>query len=328
MTHRAAAFLICGLQSITAQDAAHAPSFQPSFRSETGIVQVPVSVTDIRGGSVEGLAARDFVVLSDGVRQEVTLDSSDTGVAKISLAVAVQTSGISTPALTKIRRIGGMIQPLVIGSGGEAAVLSFDDEVAWLQDFTSDSAAIQRAVKDLKPGAYTQARMFDAIAEVSDRMRHRPGRKVLLVISESRDRGSKINLEQTLEALGRQGIEVFAAHYSAYATTWIAKPEDLPDSPGPNLLAIFTELGRLGKVNAIEALTQGTGCRDYPFVKERGVENAIEKVGIELHSQYLLSFSPRGDSKEMHRIDVSIPGRIDLRVRSRRAWWNGPEIRP
>jgi VWFA-related protein len=320
VTRRAAAFLICGLQSVTAQNTGSAPA----FRAETRIVQVPVSVTDMKGRSVEGLEARDFLVLSDGIRQEVTLDRFDTGVAKISLAIAVQTSGISTPALTKIHRIGGMIQPLVIGSGGEAAVLSFDDGVTWLQDFTPDSAAIQRAVKNLKPGAYMEARMFDAIAEVSDRMKQRSGRKVLLLISESRDRGSKTNFAQAMEAVGSQGIEVFGAHYSAYATTWIAKPEDLPDSPGENLPAIFTELGRLGKVNAIEALTQGTGGSDYPFLKERGVENAIEKLGVEVHSQYILSFSPRGESKGMHRIDVSVTGRGDLRVHSRRAWWPDP----
>jgi VWFA-related protein len=293
MTRRAAAFLICGLQSITAPDTAPTPG----FRSETRIVQVPVSVTDVRGRSVEGLAARDFLVLSDGIKQDVTLDSFDTGVAKISLAIAVQTSEISTPALTKIRRIGDMIQPLVIGSGGEAAVVSFDDKVTWLQDFTPDSAAIQRAVKNLKPGSYVDARMFDAVAEVSDRMKQRSGRKVLLLISESRDRGSKIKFEQAMEAVGSQGIEVFGAHYSAYATAWIARPEDLPDSPGENLLAIFTELGRLGKVNAIEALTQGTGGSDYPFLKERGVESAIEKLGVEVHSQYILSFRREGSRR-------------------------------
>jgi hypothetical protein len=144
---------------------------------------------------------------------------------------------------------------------------------------------------------------------------------VLLLISESRDRGSKVNFQQAVEVVGREGIEVFAAHYSAYATAWIAKPEDLPDSPGANYLAIFTELARLGQVNAIEALTQGSGGSDYPFVKERGIENAIEKLGVEVHSQYILSFSPRGEPKGMHRIDVSLEGRSDLRIHSRRAWW-------
>ena len=102
-------------------------------------------------GSVDGLAARDFKVLDDGVRQEVTVDDFITGLAPISLAIAIQTSGISTPALTKVRRIGGMIQPLVIGQRGEAAIVTFDSEIKWLQDFTSDDDKIRDAVKKLQP---------------------------------------------------------------------------------------------------------------------------------------------------------------------------------
>jgi hypothetical protein len=67
---------------------------------------------------------RDFTMLDDGVQQEVTLDDSDAGLPPISLAIVIQTSGISTPALAKIRRIGSVIQPLVIGPRGTAAVMS------------------------------------------------------------------------------------------------------------------------------------------------------------------------------------------------------------
>jgi hypothetical protein len=40
-------------------------------------------------------------MLDDGVQQEVTLDDF-TGLPPISLAIVIQTSGISTPALAKI----------------------------------------------------------------------------------------------------------------------------------------------------------------------------------------------------------------------------------
>ena len=70
------------------------------FRVQTKVVQVTVSVTDKYGRVVDGLTAPDFRVLDDGVPQEVTVDDFFTGLAPISLAIAVQTSGISTPALT------------------------------------------------------------------------------------------------------------------------------------------------------------------------------------------------------------------------------------
>jgi VWFA-related protein len=310
------------------------------FRVQTKVVQVPVSVTDKTGRNIDGLVARDFSVLDDGVPPEVTLDAFGRGSAPISLAIAIQTSGISTPTLRKIRRIGGMIQPLVIGLRGEAAVVTFDGEITWLQDFTSDDIKIRQAVNNLKPeSAMNQVRMLDAIAAVADRMKERKGRRVLLLVSENRDRGSETTFKQALETVERRGIEVFGAHDSAYATTWISKskdspdlssplvtsaiPSERPDSPpaGVDLLAIFAELARLGQTNAVQALAEATGGSDYPFVKERGIESAIEKLGVEVHSQYILSFPQRENATGLHQIDVSVPSRGDLSIQWRRAYW-------
>jgi len=250
------------------------------------------------------------------------------------LVIAIQTTGISTSALRKIRRIGGMIQPLVIGLRGEAAVLTFDDEITWLQDFTSDDIRTRRAVNNLKSvTAVKQARMLDAIAAVADRMKERKGRRVLLLVSESRDRGSATTFQQALESVMREGIEVFGAGYSAYSTTWIASSKDLPDFSSPpitvndpsaaglDLVAIFAELPRLGQINMVQALTKATGGSDYPFVRERGVEMAIEKLGVEVHSQYILSFPRHQNATGLHQIDVSVPRRRDLLIQWRRAYW-------
>jgi VWFA-related protein len=311
---RGAAFcLLCLVTGSSAQDR--------TFRAETNVVQVPVSVKDTSGRDVENLLARHFTVLDNGVPQQTSLDKFGTGVAPISLAIAIQSSGIAAPALVKIRRIGGMIQPLVIGDRGEAAIVTFDREIQWRQDFTSSSGAIQAAVKALKTGEPMEARMLDAVVEIADRMKARAGRKVLLLISESRDRGSQATFQQALEAVAREGIEVFGAHYSAYSTTWIARPEDLPPPSAPNFLAIFTELARAGKTNDIEALTDATGGFDYPFLKARGIEQSIEKLGVEVHSQYFLSFPRREGAPGMHRIEVAVPGQSELRIRSRRAYW-------
>jgi len=315
------------------------------FRVQTKVVQVPVSVADKNGRKVDGLMASDFIVLDNGMRQVVTVDDFFSGLAPISLAIAIQTSGISTPALAKIRRIGSMIQPLVIGQRGEAAVVTFDSEIKWLQDFTSDDDKIRDAVKKLQPSWADEARMIDAIAAVADHMKERQGRKVLLLISESRDRGSNTKFQRAMEAVERQGIEVFGAHYSAYATGLIAKTKDQPDvppqptsgdpedwaddsPPGVNLLAMGMELARLGKVKPIQVLTRATGGSDYPFLKGSGIENAIEKLGTEVHSQYILSFPQRSDTPGIHGIEVSVPDHADLRIRSRRTYWVGDAQEP
>lgn len=292
-----------------------------SFRIETRVVQVPVTVTDAAGRNVEGLKPADFIVLDDGAPQAIELDTFGTGMAPISLVVAIQSSGISTPAMAKIRRIGGMIQPLVIGHRGEVALATFDNQVRWVQEFTSANEEIQTSVKALTTSVSKQSRMFDAVIAAADRMKDRKGRKVLLLISESRDRGSEGRLTDAIEAIEREGVEVFAAPYSAYSTAWIAKPDDLPPPSAPNYLTVFSELFRLAKTNDVQALTQATGGSEYPFARERAIEKAVENLGAEVHSQYILSFPPARNKKGMHQIEVSTPNRSDLRLRSRQAYW-------
>lgn len=336
MHRRATLFLLCWFDVIAAQT--------PPFHIQTQVVQVPASVTDKNGRRVEGLGTGDFVLLDNGVRQEVTVDDYS-GFEPISLAIAIQTSGISTPALAKIRRIGGLIQPLISGQRGAVAVVTFDRRVTWFQDFTSNDDRIRSALSSLRPEKTLEdARMLDAVAVVAGHMEKRPGRKLLLLISESRDRGSETTIEQAIKAVEQQSIEVFAARYSAYATNLIAKPKDLPDlsshpelpddptvipnpPPAINFMSIFSELARLGHTNSLQALTRATGGIEHSFVKQSGIDSAIEKLGAAVHNQYILSFPQRPDAAPgMHQIDLSVPGRADGQLRWRRAYWaEGPE---
>ncbi len=324
--------LLCCLGVVAAQNRPSEPdnpragnSRRPTFEAQTKVVQVPVIVTTKDGRTVDDLTAGDFRVLDNGVPQAVTMDDFISGLAPLSLAIAIQSSGTSKLALAKINRIGGMIQPLVTGTKGQAAVVTFDKEITWLQDFTRDSSKISAAVKSLKAAPAAAARMFDTIAEIAERMKRRPGRRVVLLISESRDRGSETKFQQAMETVEREGIEVFGAHYSSYGISWIAKPEDFPEQGELNEM-FFAQLARLGTTNPVQALTLATGGSDALFLRERGIEDAIQRLGAEIHSQYILSFPQREDAPGLHpgaphQIEVSVPRRGDLRIRSRRVYW-------
>jgi VWFA-related protein len=317
MPRRAAALLLAFLAPLTKD----APAQQQTFRVQSKVVQVPVVVTDKEGRNIDGLRARDFTVLDNGVPQEVTLDDFAAGLPPISLVVAVQSSQTSQLALADIRRIGAMIQPLVTGQRGEVAVVAFDHDIQWLQDFTRNEDKIHDAIKSLRTGAATGARIFDTIAEAADRMRPRQGRKMLLLISQSNDSGSRSKFQEAVEAVEREGIEVFAAHYSSYAMSWIARSEDFPEKPILDQM-FYAELARIGSINHVRALALATGGSDYSFARQQGIDKAIGQLGAEVHSQYILSFPQRQeDTLGMHQIEVSLPARGDLRIRARQAYW-------
>lgn len=321
MTARGAMLMLVCLAG-QAQEPVRPPDI---FRVESKVVQVPVIVTDKLGRNINALRAADFEVLDNGVPQTVTLDDFSSGLPPISLVVAVQCSRTSQLALPDIRRIAAMIQPLITGARGEAAVLAFDREIRWVQDFTRNEEKIYDAMKSLKTGA-GGARIFDALTEAAERLSPRKGRKVMLLISQSNDSGSHIKLKDAIQTAERDGIEIFAAHYSAYAMSWIARSEDFPDKPTLDQM-FYTELARLGSANHSKALAFATGGVDYSFARQQGLDKAIEQLGAEVHSQYILSFPQHEDTPGVHRIGVSIPGREDLRIRARLSYWVEQESR-
>ncbi len=335
----------------------------PRFGVQSRLVLVPVTVTDAKGRTLDGLEPKDFVVLDNGRPQNAIVDTLATGVAPIALVVAIQTSGISKAVLEKVHKIGAMIQPLVTGERGCAAVVSFSERIAWIQECTGDGSALARAFEQVRTGQTKSARMLDAVSESIERLKQHPNsRRVLLLISESRDRGSQAALPQVALATQTAGVTVYAATYSAFKTAFTTtssaigeprspkvpqtpseqtgtlsggpphcNPNGCPDPPVPladqrvDVLGGIGELVRLGKTNTTQALTKGTGGATFPFTRLQGLEQAIQKLGAELHSQYLLSFIPDDSTGGYHRLEVRVGGG-DFRVRARPGYWSGVKL--
>jgi VWFA-related protein len=148
---RAFPFLLCCVAA--AQD--------QTFHVTTHVVQVPVVVTSKNGRAVDGLAGSDFSVRDNGVSQEIQLDDFAGGLPPVSLVVAIQASGLSKLALPRIRRIAGLIEPVVSGARGEAAVASFDSNIHWLQDFTNSDDKIRAAIRSIEPHGSGGGHMFE-----------------------------------------------------------------------------------------------------------------------------------------------------------------------
>jgi hypothetical protein len=175
---------------------AHTAFGQAQFKTTTQLVLTPVRVTDSAGKTVDGLKAEDFELFENGKLRKFELEST---FEPVSLVVAVQTSGISGPALAKIRKIGSLIQPLIVGDQGAGAVLTFSEQVRMRQDFSDDPVKIGAAFRGIEPDG-SGAAMHDAIAEGVRLLAARENRRrrVLIVIGEARDRSSRLQLDEVI----------------------------------------------------------------------------------------------------------------------------------
>jgi VWFA-related protein len=285
------------------------------------------------------------------------VDSIGTGVAPVALAIAVQTSGISSAVIEKVHKIGPMIRPLVSGERGSVAVMAFDRDVRWLQDWTRDESKISGALLGIRAStsdAARESRLLDAAMQaIGNLAGRRSSRRILLLISETRDRNSETDLNDVAYAAQQAGVVVYSAQYSAFRTGFTRRstesagpaPRDQSGRPNPehgtpsgapprdkydprlpppaqrvDILGALGELGRLGKEKATEILARETGGMTFSFARQKGLEEAIEKIGADLHAQYILSYAPQNPEHGYHKLEVRV-ARSGISIRARPGYW-------
>ena len=315
--------------SVVLSAAALAQQPPPTISTQVPLVLAPATVTDRHGKFIDGLTVDDFVVTDEGVKQNVTLDTSDTVLAPVALVLAVQASGIAQPVLAKVRQVGGMIHPLITGQRGETALLAYDSEVRVLEGFTTNSDTVRTSLAGVDARTIKSAVLNDAVAQAVRMLATRPDnyRRILLIVGESRDRGSKTKLKTAVESAQHAGVIVYPITFSPQATAWTARPQDNPPLPGDqDLGGAIVELSRMTTPNAADNLANTSGGRHLSFATLKGLEDALSLTGQEIHSQYLLSLVPAAANggpvhPGYHRLSVRVKSRPDAVVRARPGYW-------
>ncbi len=324
------------------------------IRQSVEVVVAPVSVVDRNGDNVDGLRPDQFHLFDNGKEQDIHVDVS---FPPISLVIAVQANDRVESVLPQVNKIGTMIEPIVIGDQGEAAVVAFDSRIRTMQEFTSDPAKITTALKSIHPGS-SQSRMIDAVETSVRMLRTRPQnrRRIILLVSETRDKSSAANSKETVMFAQVSNVDIYTVDISRVVTSVMAKadpgyidnrppamtplPSGVPATPNtvmqttgslggsaefvPLMVEVFNDTKAIFKQNPAEVFTKGTGGEQFGFVKQRGLEDAIERLGADLHSQYLISYNPNNKEEGgFHQITVEITGRKDVKVRTRPGYFLG-----
>jgi len=314
--------------------AALLPAQETALKTTVPLVVAPTTIVDRAGHYVRGLTPADLLLLDNNVPRQIQVDELTT---PISLVVAVQSAQNAWAALDKIKKVGSLVEPLVAGERGQAAVIWYGEEATVAHDFTSDTATLEAVFQQARargPGGSA----IDAVAKALDLLAEkRDNRKVVFVIGESKDRGSKTPLEQVISRAQRENVTVYFITYSRFLTPFTSTWGPVCDSHGENchardpewgdtnLIAVFGEMRTLAKTNVAEAFAKYTGGRRVSFLKQKGLEEVIESLGEEIHNQYLLSFTPpHSDAEEFHQIRVTVRNRPELVVRTRAGYWPVP----
>jgi Ca-activated chloride channel family protein len=287
------------------------------IRVQTTLVQVPVMVSDAKGGMVLGLKAEDFSLFDDDALQRLSFFAAAT--EPIRIALVLDTSKSTITVLPKIRKAAAdfisQLQPK-----DQAMVVTFDSEVHTLARFGTDPENLKRMLRDVQPGEYVGSRMRDAITQTAEKyLRAVQGRKAMVLLTDGQDYGSTASPDQMIRAVLDAGVVVYPVSYDinrrelAKALFGIPLPKNSPDPPGWE---------RDEKAAAAFLLRTAQDSAGVLYRSEvTDLKKTFARVAEELRHQYLLAFYPdpaRIDGAQ-HFLRVLV-ARPNVVVRARRSY--------
>ena len=278
--------------AILAGSARTGPVQARQFTSGVNVVEVYAAVVDKAGNPVQGLRRDDFTVLEDGGPQTLsTFAEADFPLAAAlaidrSFSMAPRKEGSSPSFLGSVsgaRTFLGELRPT-----DEAMIVAIGSETEVVAPLSTDRAAQQRALSDLKPWGTTG--LHDAIIASIEAIQEAKGRRALVLISDGNDRYSKATAAEALDRARRSDVMVY------------------PIAVGRTRPPLFAELATL------------TGGRSFQPKDPEELNTVMRTIASELRHQYLLGYTPsrpivRGE-EQWRAITVRV-NRADVTVRAR-----------
>lgn len=186
-----------------------------TVKVDTNLVTVPVIASSRTGKYIPDLVKEEFKISEDGVSQEIAFLATVN--APFTLVLLLDTSGSTKEKLPMIQRAAiAFVEQL--SSADKVKVISFDDSVKDLNDFTSDKAVIRRAISQTTSGSGTK--VYDAIERALNNLYPVTGRRAIVVFTDGVDWHSDMaSFEGTLNILDESGVIVYPIRFETRAET-------------------------------------------------------------------------------------------------------------
>lgn len=297
MTHR----IPCGLAVLaliaTAAVTSHAQQ-PPTFRTGTQVVSVFVTVQDQQKRLVPNLEQEAFEVLDNDKPQPITL--FDNSVQPITVVVMLDTSGSMTGTIDLLRQAAEQFVIRLLPND-KGRVGAFNDKIQFSSDFTGNRDELVSAVRDIDYGNGT--RLWDAVGASLDELKGVEGRRVILVFTDGDDTESRTSLGSVIERARNEEVMVYAI---GLESNYFNGQRMIKSKPDRGLRRIADE----------------TGGGYFELEKTNDLAPTFTHIAYELHSQYVIGFTPTQLDGRVHKLIVRVkqPG---LTARARRSYLAG-----
>jgi VWFA-related protein len=265
------------------------PEGLPTFRSDVTTVQLDVAVLDNKGHFIPNIPRGNFRILEDNVPQQISNFGANAD-APMTVAMVIEFSNLYQQYWTQ-----GWYETLTAAYGfvetlkpdDYVAVIAYDLKTEILSDFTTDREKTGEAMQRLRIAGFSEANMFDALADTAERMSNIDGRRAIILISSGRDTFSKLTYDKTRKAIQEAAVPIYAISL-LQATRLVLEP----------YMGDVERLDFLQADNQMNTFARESGGQAFfpRFISEYpSIYGAIAQA---LRNQYSLAYQPSNQAKD------------------------------
>jgi VWFA-related protein len=180
-----------------------------TVKIETNLVTVPVIVSDHSDRYIADLKQEEFTVYEDGVKQEISF--FETVTTPFHVVLLLDTSASTQEKLGQIQQ-AAIAFTKQLQTEDRVKVVSFDDQIRDLCDFTSDRAVLQWAIRGTRAGQGTK--LYDAMRVGLNALHRIKGRKAIVIFTDGVDSYSdRETYDRNVRMIEEAGIIIYPIRY-------------------------------------------------------------------------------------------------------------------
>ena len=304
------------LTALTAGTLLLAQDQLPTLKVDVDVVSILASVRDKKNTLIPNLGKDDFAVLEDGKPQTIKYFTKETDLP-LTIGLLIDVSRSQENLIEIERRAAAQFFSQVLRKKDIAFLISFGEECELLQDYTGsvrlltdgmNQLRVSGGVGGLHPGpvpTVSQPRgtvLFDAIyLAATEKLKGEVGRKVIVVITDGVDQGSRLNRNQAIEAAQKADAVIYSIDY-----------ED------PRYHGMFGPSGE----GDLKKMSDETGGHVYRVDRKNTLEQVFKELQDEMRSQYSIGYTPSNNAKDGSYRHLEIrTGNKELKVQARKGYF-------
>ena len=288
-----------------------AESSDEVIRVDSAIVPIPAIVMDRGGRTVSGLTAGDLELRIDGKLAEIGEVTRSAEPVRLAMLFD-NSSSVALAREFEKKAAVRFFQQILLPGRDLACLFSVATVTRLEQDLTGDTRTLTRAIEAFPPPEGATA-LLDGLVKAAEHLAGSAGRRAVVIVSDGDDTYSDATLAQAVRAVQAANIQVF-----------VVKTTDFENFVRTRSRIANANMRQLAAERRMAEIALQTGGSVFSPIDERELDEAFRKIAAELADQYVLSYYPDRSIErpgEFHEITVTVKGRPDLEVRTRKGYY-------